>query len=50
MNREAILAEIRQLEAQKRSNPQFAHGLNDQITKLCDRLKGAQDFEPRKVV
>lgn len=50
MNREAIIAEIRQLEAQKRANPQFARSFDDQITVLCDRLKGAPAFEPRKVV
>ncbi|BEV44769.1 hypothetical protein [Afipia carboxidovorans] len=50
MSREAILAEIRQIEAQKRSNPQFARSFDEQITALCDKLKGLRDFEPRKVV
>lgn len=50
MNRAAILAEIKRLEATKAENPMLAKGINDEITKLCDRLKGLKKFERRKVV
>lgn len=50
MNRAAILAEIRRLERERDQNPGHEQSFNDQITKLCDQLKGIGKFEPRKVV
>ena len=50
MTRAAILAEIKRLERDRDQNPGHERAFNDQITKLCDRLKGIGKFEPRKVV
>lgn len=50
MNRAAILAEIRRLESERAQHPGMEKHFNDQITKLCDRLKGVNAWEPRKVV
>lgn len=50
MSREATLAEIQRLEAQKVREPEHAAYLNAEITALCDRLKQASAHVPRKVV
>ena len=49
MDRQAILAEIARLEAQKAANPGMAKAFNDEITLLCDKLKRPA-YSPRKVV
>lgn len=49
MDREATLAEIKRLEAQKAREPQSSVYLNEEITRLCDQLR-QPSFSPRKVV
>ena len=49
MDRQSILSEIARLEAQKAREPHMTSGLNDQITRLCDKLKQPA-FSQRKVV
>lgn len=49
MDRQAILAEIKRLEAQKEREPHIAGYLNEQITLLCDKLR-QPGFQPRRVV
>lgn len=49
MDRQAILSEINRLEAQKGREPHAAVYLNEQITKLCDKLR-QPSYSPRKVV
>lgn len=49
MDRQEILAEINRLERQKKSQPELSPYLNEEITKLCDKLR-QPGFQPRRVV
>lgn len=50
VNRAAILAEIKRLEMDRDQHPGMEKHFNDQITKLCDKLKGLRKWKPRKIV
>ncbi len=49
MDKQAILAEIRRLEAQKAANPSMVAAFNEEISQLCNKLKRPA-YTPRKVV
>lgn len=50
MDKQAILSEISRLEAHKAREPHLTAYLNEEITQLCDKLKRASAYVPRKVV